>query len=119
MPRLLQHLWCGDALSQIRAHQREAHPDFLDRRQREYSRALSRAALIYVPSGVAFFLLLFVPAAILGMSEPGWYVSAVFIGFMASVFAPLPYAARKRRAYVQAVGTTSSGAPFATRRFRA
>src|SRR3989442_8352718 len=97
---------CGAEMSSygIEDHQRHVHPDIIERRQREFSRALGRASLVFVPAGAAFFLALFVPRVILGIREPSWYVGVIFLGFMASIFAPLPYAARKRRAYLEAGG---------------
>ena len=88
----------------IEDHQRHVHPDIFERRQREFSHALGRAALVFVPAGAAFFLALFVPDVIFGIREPSWYVGVIFLGFMVSMFAPLPYAARKRRAYLEAGG---------------
>jgi hypothetical protein len=73
-------------------------------RQRAFADAAFTAALIYVPSGVAFFLALFVPAAILGIPEPGWYLGVAFFGPMVSLAAPLPYLVKKRRASIEAVG---------------
>src|SRR2546425_7823024 len=97
---------CGAEMSSygIEDHQRHVHPDIFERRQREFSHALGRAALVFVPAGAAFFLALFVPDVIFGIREPSWYVGVIFLGFMVSMFAPLPYAARKRRAYLEAGG---------------
>ena len=97
---------CGAEMStyEIENHQRHAHSAFLEMRQRAFANAAFKAALIYVPLGVAFFLALFIPDALLGISEPGWYLGVVFLGLMASLVAPLPYLAKKRRAYVEAVG---------------
>jgi len=97
---------CGAEMStyEIEDHQRHAHPALLEKRQRALADATFTAALIYVPSGVAFFLALFVPAAILGIPEPGWYLGVAFLALMVSLAAPLPYLAKKRRAYVEAVG---------------
>jgi hypothetical protein len=59
---------------------------------------------LVIPSGVAFFLALFVPAVIFGMPEPGWYLGVVFLAFMASAVGPIPYFAKKRRAYLESGG---------------
>src|SRR3989442_16039792 len=59
---------CGAEMSSygIEDHQRHVHPDIFERRQREFSHALGRAALVFVPAGAAFFLALFVPDVIFG-----------------------------------------------------
>jgi hypothetical protein len=96
---------CGAEMSpyEIEDHQRHAHPDILEKRQQEFSRALRRGALIFAPSGVAFFLALFVPRVIFGISEPGWYVGVIFLAFMISVFTPILYQAKKQGGFGPAV----------------
>ena len=105
---------CGAEMPiyEIEDHQRHAHPVFLAQRQRAFANAAFKAALIYVPSGVAFLLALFVPDAILGISEPGWYLGVVFLGLMATWVAPLPFLAKKRRAYVKVVGDILEQCPI-------
>ena len=96
---------CGVEMpvSEVSDHQRTVHRDFLEKRQLEFSRALRRGTMIFAPSGIAFFLALFVPRVMFGISEPGWYVGVIFLAFMISVFTPVLYQAKKRGGFGPAV----------------
>ena len=86
-------------------HNRGIHPDLFERQQRAYARNMRIVITAVVGSGVGFFLGLFVPAAMLGIHVPVWYVIAIFIAMCAGIFVPFPFVAKTRRIYFEDVGS--------------
>src|SRR6266571_3156991 len=65
------------------AHNRGIHSDLYEQQQRAYARNMRIVIIAVVGSGAGFFLGLFVPAAILGIDVPIWYIVAIFIAMFA------------------------------------
>src|SRR5438093_2630656 len=86
-------------------HNRGIHPDNFERQQRAHARNMRIVITAVVGSGVGFFLGLFVPAAMLGIHVPVWYVIAIFIAMCAGIFVPFPFVAKTRRIYFEGVGS--------------
>ena len=86
-------------------HNRGIHPDNFERQQRAHARNMRIVITAVVGSGVGFFLGLFVPAAMLGIHVPVWYVIAIFIAMCAGIFVPFPFVAKTRRIYFEDVGS--------------
>src|SRR5881409_4083905 len=84
---------------QRESHNRAIHPDLLERQQRAYARNMRIVITAVVGSGAGFFLGLFVPATILGIHVPVWYVVAILLAMFAGFFVPLPFVAKARRIY--------------------
>jgi len=89
---------------QRESHNRAIHPDLLERQQRAYARNMRIVITAVVGSGAGFFLGLFVPATILGIHVPVWYIVAIFLAMFAGFFVPFPYVAKTRRIYFEDVG---------------
>ncbi len=95
----------------IGEHKRTAHADILEQQRQAGSVIMRRVAPFVVISGIGLFLALFVPALLLQVSEPGWYVFLVLVAWFVANLAPLPYVARMRSKYVGSLG----GMPYSCR----
>jgi len=90
---------------QRESHNRAIHPNLLERQRRAHARNMRIVITAVVGSGAGFFLGLFVPAAILGIHVPVWYVVAILLAMFAGFFVPLPFVAKARRIYFEDVGS--------------
>src|SRR2546426_7782633 len=88
-------------------HNRGIHPDLFERQQRAYARNMRIVITAVVGSGVGFFLGLFVPAAMLGIHVPVWYLIAIFIAMCAGISFHFP-SSRKRGALISRTSGASS-----------
>ena len=90
---------------QRESHNRGIHSNLFEQQQRAYARNMRIVITAVVGSGAGFFLGLFVPAAILRIDIPVWYIVAIFIAMFAGFFVPFPFVAKTRRIYFEDVGS--------------